>query len=316
MVGAGHAAGPRCADHRLRPAVRDLQARRPVVPRFRPAAPTAGESLAAGADRLRRQGAPRGPAGQGGSAAGVPVHPGSPVRGPGSIHRRLRDAHLAHVLVQGVDLWLNLPRVPLEASGTSGMKAALNGGPASSAPSTAGGQEGYDGTNGWAIPRRRRRRRTPTPPTPSACTACWRNRSCRSTTTGTPGAFRWAGSTGCGTPCGSRAAVHRAADGAGIRRALLRARDPGEQPARRQPRGTCAAPAGAIGRLPNAAGTDRLDSLGPSSPAGPVPPETRSPVGVVHLAAEYDRLARTGGLAEAVAGLASIPGGAGRFRWR
>lgn len=58
--------------------------------------------------------------------------------------------HLAHLLVQGVDLWLNLPRVPLEASGTSGMKAALNGVPQFS---TIDGwwEEGYDGTNGWAI---------------------------------------------------------------------------------------------------------------------------------------------------------------------
>ena len=34
---------------------------------------------------------------------------------------------LARYLVQGVDVWLNTPRRPLEASGTSGMKAALNG---------------------------------------------------------------------------------------------------------------------------------------------------------------------------------------------
>lgn len=61
------------------------------------------------------------------------------------------EMHMAHVLVQGVDLWLNLPRVPLEASGTSGMKAALNGVPQLS---TIDGwwEEGYDGTNGWAIP--------------------------------------------------------------------------------------------------------------------------------------------------------------------
>jgi starch phosphorylase len=60
------------------------------------------------------------------------------------------DMHLAHLLVQGVDLWLNLPRVPLEASGTSGMKAALNGVPQLS---TLDGwwQEGYDGLSGWAI---------------------------------------------------------------------------------------------------------------------------------------------------------------------
>jgi|CXWL01.1.fsa_nt_gi starch phosphorylase len=62
------------------------------------------------------------------------------------------DMHLAHVLVQGVDLWLNVPRVPLEASGTSGMKAALNGVPQLS---TLDGwwEEGYTGRNGWAIPK-------------------------------------------------------------------------------------------------------------------------------------------------------------------
>ena len=60
------------------------------------------------------------------------------------------DMHLAHLLVQGVDLWMNLPKVPMEASGTSGMKAALNGVPQLS---TIDGwwEEAYDGTNGWAI---------------------------------------------------------------------------------------------------------------------------------------------------------------------
>ncbi len=62
------------------------------------------------------------------------------------------DLHLAHVLVQGVDLWLNVPREPMEASGTSGMKAALNGVPQLS---TLDGwwAEAFDGTNGWAIGR-------------------------------------------------------------------------------------------------------------------------------------------------------------------
>ncbi len=61
------------------------------------------------------------------------------------------DMHLAHLLVQGVDLWLNLPRVPMEASGTSGMKAALNGVPQLG---TLDGwwQEAFDGLAGWAIP--------------------------------------------------------------------------------------------------------------------------------------------------------------------
>jgi len=61
------------------------------------------------------------------------------------------EMHLAHRLVQGVDLGLDLPRPPLEASGTSGMKAGLNAVPQLS---TLDGwwAEGYDGQNGWAIP--------------------------------------------------------------------------------------------------------------------------------------------------------------------
>ncbi|HVB31481.1 MAG TPA: alpha-glucan family phosphorylase [Gemmatimonadaceae bacterium] len=60
------------------------------------------------------------------------------------------DLHLAHVLVQGVDLWMNLPRVPMEASGTSGMKAALNGVPQLG---TVDGwwEEGFNGHNGWSV---------------------------------------------------------------------------------------------------------------------------------------------------------------------
>ena len=61
------------------------------------------------------------------------------------------DLGVAGPLVQGVDVWMNVPRVPLEASGTSGMKAALNGVPQLS---TLDGwwPEAYDGRNGWAIP--------------------------------------------------------------------------------------------------------------------------------------------------------------------
>ena len=60
------------------------------------------------------------------------------------------ELHLAQRMVAGVDLWMNLPRVPLEACGTSGMKAALNGVPQLS---TLDGwwAEGYTGENGWAI---------------------------------------------------------------------------------------------------------------------------------------------------------------------
>jgi starch phosphorylase len=60
------------------------------------------------------------------------------------------DLHVAHFLVQGCDVWLNTPREPLEASGTSGMKAAINGVPHLS---TGDGwwAEGYTGANGWLI---------------------------------------------------------------------------------------------------------------------------------------------------------------------
>ena len=61
------------------------------------------------------------------------------------------DMHVAKFLVRGVDVWLNNPRPPLEASGTSGQKAALNG-----VPNLSGldgwWKEGYNGSNGWSIP--------------------------------------------------------------------------------------------------------------------------------------------------------------------
>jgi starch phosphorylase len=62
------------------------------------------------------------------------------------------EMHLAHRLVQGVDLWLNIPRVPLEACGTSGMKAGLNAVPQLGTPD-GWWAEGFTGKNGWTIPR-------------------------------------------------------------------------------------------------------------------------------------------------------------------
>ena len=60
------------------------------------------------------------------------------------------DLALGKLLVAGVDVWLNNPRRPMEASGTSGMKASLNGVPNLSVLD-GWWIEGYDGTNGWAI---------------------------------------------------------------------------------------------------------------------------------------------------------------------
>ncbi|MFC1529635.1 alpha-glucan family phosphorylase [Gemmatimonadota bacterium] len=60
------------------------------------------------------------------------------------------DLHLAQFLVSGVDVWANNPRPPMEASGTSGEKASVNGVPQFS---TLDGWwlEAFSGTNGWAI---------------------------------------------------------------------------------------------------------------------------------------------------------------------
>lgn len=60
------------------------------------------------------------------------------------------DLHVAHFLVQGCDVWLNTPRKPLEASGTSGMKASINGVPHLSI-GDGWWAEGYNGHNGWLI---------------------------------------------------------------------------------------------------------------------------------------------------------------------
>ena len=60
------------------------------------------------------------------------------------------DLHVAHLLVQGCDVWLNTPRKPLEASGTSGMKASMNG-VLHLSIGDGWWAEGYTGTNGWLI---------------------------------------------------------------------------------------------------------------------------------------------------------------------
>jgi starch phosphorylase len=60
------------------------------------------------------------------------------------------DLSVAAQLVRGCDVWLNVPRPPLEASGTSGMKSAVNGGLQLSVLD-GWWAEAYDGENGWAL---------------------------------------------------------------------------------------------------------------------------------------------------------------------
>jgi starch phosphorylase len=60
------------------------------------------------------------------------------------------DMNIARYMVQGVDIWMNTPRRPNEASGTSGMKAALNGA-LNFSILDGWWREGYNGKNGWSI---------------------------------------------------------------------------------------------------------------------------------------------------------------------
>jgi len=60
------------------------------------------------------------------------------------------DMNMARYLVQGADVWLNTPRRPNEASGTSGQKAAINGA-LNLSVSDGWWAEGYNGANGWVI---------------------------------------------------------------------------------------------------------------------------------------------------------------------
>jgi glycogen phosphorylase len=60
------------------------------------------------------------------------------------------DQEIARQLVQSVDVWLNVPRKPLEASGTSGEKVAMNGG-LNLSVLDGWWAEAYDGTNGWSV---------------------------------------------------------------------------------------------------------------------------------------------------------------------
>jgi starch phosphorylase len=61
------------------------------------------------------------------------------------------DMRLARLLVSGVDLWLNTPQRPMEASGTSGMKAAFNGVPSLSVPDGWWLEGCVEGVTGWSV---------------------------------------------------------------------------------------------------------------------------------------------------------------------
>ena len=142
----------RRAHARLRAPARHLQAPASAHARRRPGAPDP-RRRAPGAAPDRRQGAPerRGRARTTLQRLFQLRRDGGERRPSGVVVRRGLRPRLARQLVSGCDVWVNLPRRPMEASGTSGMKATFNG---ALQLSVLDGwwAEAYDGANGWAIP--------------------------------------------------------------------------------------------------------------------------------------------------------------------
>jgi starch phosphorylase len=96
------------------------------------------------------------------------------------------DMQMAQELVQGMDLWINTPRRPWEACGTSGMKVLANGG-LNISELDGWWAEAYTPKVGWAIGDGKEHGEDAAWDAHEVETlyACWSNRSCPSSTTGT-----------------------------------------------------------------------------------------------------------------------------------
>ena len=119
------------------------------------------------------------------------------------------DLDVARRLVAGCDVWVNLPRRPMEASGTSGMKATFNGALAAQRPRRLVGR-GVRRTQRLGDPRATRTATTPsrTHATRRASTSCSRARSSRCSTTATATASHVLVRAGQARPGDMRAAFH------------------------------------------------------------------------------------------------------------
>ena len=107
------------------------------------------------------------------------------------------DINVCRHMIQGVDVWLNNPRRPLEASGTSGQKVVLNGG-LNLSVLDGWWAEAYDGTNGFAIGKGTSHvsDQISDRAMPSVCTTRVSKRSFRCITSGTSTVCPVAGSSG------------------------------------------------------------------------------------------------------------------------
>jgi starch phosphorylase len=143
-------AQPQGAHPRLRPPRRHLQARRPALHRSRP--PARNRTIRRRpADPLRRQGPSQDEPGKALIHSVIEKahkYSGSDLR---VVYLENYDWELGALLTAGVDVWVNTPKRPYEASGTSGMKAALNGVPSLSILDGWWIEGCLEGYTGWAI---------------------------------------------------------------------------------------------------------------------------------------------------------------------
>ena len=140
---------PRRADHRLRPPRRDLQAHSPFTRQLDRALRLLANDARPIQVVIAGKAHPQDDEAKQALQAVMALRR-APRVGSRMVFLDDYDLHMARVLVAGADLWVNLPRPPLEASGTSGMKAA----PTEALHlSVLDGWwvEGYDGDNGWTL---------------------------------------------------------------------------------------------------------------------------------------------------------------------
>ena len=142
--------GRQRAHFRVRPAHRRLQAGEPAVPRPR-AAQVAGADGGWHPAGHRRQGPSGRPRRDGNHPVDFPMRSRHSKGRSAIAYLTNYDWQLGQLMTAGVDVWLNTPLPPKEASGTSGMKAAMNGVPSLSILDGWWIEGCIEGVTGWSI---------------------------------------------------------------------------------------------------------------------------------------------------------------------
>ena len=146
----GTRAEPRCADYRFCPALCHLQARQPDSGRHREAGHAWSTIRSARCNSSLPARRIRSTSPASACCSRSPQLMRDPQFSDKFVFVEDYDINVGRHFVQGVDVWLNNPRRPLEASGTSGQKVVLNGG-LNLSVLDGWWAEAYDGLNGFAI---------------------------------------------------------------------------------------------------------------------------------------------------------------------